>query len=239
MKVLLYSLIPVVAAILAATIATLRPPGRRVRSITQHLAAGVVFAAVALEIGPDLLRKHESISTAIGFSIGVGILLCMRYLTGQGGNDDETLQEKGISISYVAAIVIDLFIDGLVIGIGFASGDKQGKLLTIALTLELTSLGLALISELQDAIWSRTKTLVFTVAVSFSVMLGAIAGSAVLYKLSGPIFNATLAGSAAALLYLVTEELLREAHEVPETSIATATFFAGFLAILLIDMGIS
>ena len=38
------------------------------------------------------------------------------------------------------------------------------------------------------------------------------------------------------LLYLVTEELLREAHEREDTSFTTATFFVGFLAILLIDM---
>ena len=39
-----------------------------------------------------------------------------------------------------------------------------------------------------------------------------------------------------ALLYLVTEELLAEAHEVKDTPIATATFFLGFLGILLISL---
>ena len=40
----------------------------------------------------------------------------------------------------------------------------------------------------------------------------------------------------AALLYLVTEELLVEAHEVPETPLATASFFVGFLVLLVIEM---
>jgi ZIP family zinc transporter len=38
------------------------------------------------------------------------------------------------------------------------------------------------------------------------------------------------------LLYLATEELLVEAHEVPETTFATATFFGGFLVLMLIDL---
>ena len=40
----------------------------------------------------------------------------------------------------------------------------------------------------------------------------------------------------AALLYLVTEELLREAHEERETALGTAMFFVGFLAFLVIGM---
>lgn len=38
-----------------------------------------------------------------------------------------------------------------------------------------------------------------------------------------------------ALLFLVTEELLVEAHEVEERSWVTALFFAGFLGLLLLD----
>jgi ZIP family zinc transporter len=45
-----------------------------------------------------------------------------------------------------------------------------------------------------------------------------------------------LAFGAAALMFLVTEELLTEAHEEKETPLLTATFFAGFLAFLILGM---
>ena len=38
-----------------------------------------------------------------------------------------------------------------------------------------------------------------------------------------------------ALLYLVTEELLIEAHETPDRPWVTAMFFVGFLALLLLE----
>jgi ZIP family zinc transporter len=38
------------------------------------------------------------------------------------------------------------------------------------------------------------------------------------------------------LLYLVTKELLLEAHEAPETPPGTALFFIGFLVLLVIDL---
>jgi ZIP family zinc transporter len=45
-----------------------------------------------------------------------------------------------------------------------------------------------------------------------------------------------LAFGSAALLYLVTEELLVKAQKVPETPTSTTLFFVGFLAIFLLDM---
>jgi zinc transporter, ZIP family len=48
-----------------------------------------------------------------------------------------------------------------------------------------------------------------------------------------------LAFSCAPPPYLVTEELLLEAHrtgEEPETPLTTAVFFIGFLAVLVLNM---
>ena len=61
---------------------------------------------------------------------------------------------------------------------------------------------------------------------------GAALGLTLLHNVSGPVLTAVLAFGCAALLYLVTEELLVEAHEVPETSWAPGLLFAGFLPFL-------
>lgn len=54
--------------------------------------------------------------------------------------------------------------------------------------------------------------------------------------ISGAALDAVLLFGIAALLYLVTEELLVEAHEIPETPWLAATFFVGFLVMLVIEM---
>ncbi len=46
-----------------------------------------------------------------------------------------------------------------------------------------------------------------------------------------------LSFGAAALPYLVTEELLVKAHEVKETPWITSAFFPGFIALYLIGLG--
>ncbi|MNT82947.1 hypothetical protein D3C72_2227490 [compost metagenome] len=77
----------------------------------------------------------------------------------------------------------------------------------------------------------------------------AIGGLALLLPLGGmlgaPIamlgafwLTAFLAFGLIALLYLVTEELLVEAHEGgKDTPLATAMFFVGFLLLLLLEEG--
>jgi ZIP family zinc transporter len=44
--------------------------------------------------------------------------------------------------------------------------------------------------------------------------------------------------ATAALLYLVTEELLVEAHETTETPLLTAAFFIGFIAFLTLELSL-
>lgn len=238
MKALLFALLPMAAAILAASIAAVQKPSGGMRSAMQHLAAGVVFAAVGLEMGPDLLQRHESISTAVGFGIGIGMFVCIRYVTEK--RSDRTSQaggeRRGVSVSYVVTIATDLLVDGLMIGIAFVAGAKAGILLSIALTLELISLALALVGYLRERGKSAAATIGTTAALTALVPIGSILGMLVLSHMSEGLINGAIAAGTAALLYLVTEELLRDAHEQPEGPLTTATFFAGFLAVLLIDM---
>jgi zinc transporter ZupT len=52
----------------------------------------------------------------------------------------------------------------------------------------------------------------------------------------GRLLEALSAFAVAALLYLVTEKLFVEAHEVPETPLSTTTLFAESLGLLLSDL---
>ena len=54
----------------------------------------------------------------------------------------------GPSAGQLVAVGLDILIDGLLVGIAFAAGGREGLLLTAALSLELLSLGLAVASTL-------------------------------------------------------------------------------------------
>jgi zinc transporter, ZIP family len=234
-NVLSYTLIPVAAMLIGSTFAALRPPSDRLRSNTQHFAAGVVFAALSGEVLPQLMQGHPApIDVAIGFALGVGTMLGVRHLT--EGTGTANAEGSDTPQSLVMAAGVDLFIDGLLVGLGFVAGQKVGLLLTVALTTEILFLGLATAGALLKAGASRARVTMTAAALMVPLLVGAGIGATLLSGLSQPYFDAVLAFGVAALLYLVTEELLTEAHEVPEVAFSTAMFFLGFLVILLTEM---
>lgn len=240
-SVLTYSLLPVAAATLGATISCFRPPGSKIRSMIQHFAAGVVFSVVGVELLPDVMREHRPIQVVIGFALGVVVMLGIRSLTGAPEEipstpEKETEGTAKLPLAMLVAVAIDTLVDGFLIGIGFAAGAKEGKLLTLALTIELLSLGLAVSVTLRKARASRLKAILTVCALTLMIVVGALAGATLLRGLSDIGLELVLSFGLAALLFLVTEELLVEAHEEPETPMATATFFAGFLLFLVLGM---
>lgn len=230
LPVLLYALIPVALTAVGAAVAAIRPPGAQLRSGVQHFAAGVVFSVVAVELLPDVARTHEYVEVAGGFAAGVVLMLALRRFT-------EAPEKTGSPLGMLAAVAIDLVIDGVLVGIAFAAGEREGILLTLALGLELLSLGLALSFDLAKAGATRLRAAVVPVALAAaSLLVGAFAGALLLADASPHLLAVLLSFGCAALLYLVTEELLVEAHETEETTATTAMFFAGFLLFLLLGM---
>ncbi len=219
-----YTLIPLIAVILGATAMVLRRPGAGFQSGVQHFAAGVVFAAAASEILPDLKHGSSLWSVVIGGGIGIITMLAIKH---------HSRRAKG-PVAIAAVTAIDILIDGLVLGISFAAGARQGLLLTVALTVEVLFLGLTLAAKLAETISSRWRVVALTGAVGLGLPLGAFLGGPV-GSLPGPVLTGFYAFGLIALLYLVTEELLVEAHETPDTPLITAMFFVGFLLLLIFE----
>lgn len=118
---------------------------------------------------------------------------------------------------------------------GFTQGVRQGLLLTIALAIELLFLALTVSAELGGSGMSNLLVAAATIGLSLLLPAGAALGFGVLSGLPGAMVTGLYAFGLVALLYLVTEELLVEAHEKPDPPLATAVFFVGFFLMITID----
>lgn len=233
--VLLYTLPGVVALVLGGSVAAIWKPSPVLRSSIQHFAAGVVFAVVAVELLPDIRREASITWVALGFALGVAGMLGLRRLRGEGEQEERPGGEWPWSL--LAAVGVDVFIDGLLLGISFAVGVKEGILLAFALAAEMLSLGLAASATLgQRTRAARGKVMATTTVLALPFVAGAALGATLLRGLTDDPLAGVISFACAALLYLVTEELLVEAHEVKETSVACGMFFVGFLLFLLLGM---
>lgn len=219
-----YTVIPILAAIVGGLLTLLRRPSHTAISAIQHFAAGIVFSAAAVEILPHLKHEGALWPIVIGGGLGVAAMLGLKTI-------GERTEGK---IGLVSLIAADLLIDGVVLGLAFQAGAKAGLLLTIALTIEVLFLALSVAAELGDAPERRWLNVATTAGLALMMPVGVLL-SAPLSAAPEAVVTGAFAFGLVALLYLVTEELLVEAHESGDTPWATALFFVGFLALLILE----
>jgi len=226
--------IPALVALGGGVLAAFWTPSHATRSLIQHFAAGVVLAALAVELLPEIGREHApGLVLAGAFALGSLFMYGLKLWTLRMARA-ATLAgtASGLSTGLLLATFIDVATDGFIIGAGFAAGGETGTILALGLAVELLFLGLALTS----AATSGGKIIAISGALGVTVLVFSLLGNVLLAGASHAVIGGTLAFSVAALLYLVTEELLMEAHEVEERPISTLVLFGGFLVFWSIQL---
>lgn len=232
---LTYAGFPVLAAMVGSLFASRYRLGPHGRSHLQHLAAGIIFSVVAVEILPDVIHRQHPMLLTIGFSSGVAFMLWLEMLSESPTvSVEEPTTARGLPWSLIAGVGIDVFLDGLLIAITFHNTANTGRLLSFALSVELLSVGLTLASTLRNHRLSAFSVLLINLTTFSMIAVGSVVGMTVLPLLPDTAIDLILSFGLAALLFLVTEELLVEAHREVDTHLSTVLFFAGFLAFLLL-----
>ena len=134
----------------------------------------------------------------------------------------------------LGAVGTDILIDGLVLGLAFIAGAKAGILLTVALTLEVLFLGVTVTEELGATVRSKARIVATTAGLGLLLPVGVLLATPVA-GFPPAVIAGFLSFGLIALLYLVTEELLVEAHAKPDSPLISAMFFVGFLGLLLLE----
>lgn len=236
-KILSFAILPVITMLTGGIIAIVRKINGNLRSLILHFAAGVVFSVVAVEIIPDVIRNHNPVMATVGFALGFISMIGIKKIADMPAAylEKDDLSGK-IPWGLLSGIGVDIVIDGLLLGIGFAAGAKEGKLLAFALAVELLSLGMATVTELKSASLTKNRILIILATISSLFFISALLGGTLLQHLSHDMLELVLSFGVSALLFLVTEELLIEAHEEKETVWHTSAFFFGFLLFLIFGM---
>lgn len=226
--------IPALIALSGGILAAFWKPGQQTRSLIQHFAAGVVLAALAVELLPEIEREHApGVVLIAAFALGSLFMYGLKLWTMRLEHRAELAGAgNGLNAGLLLATFIDVSVDGFIIGAGFAAGGNTGLILALGLSVELLFLGLALVSE-AIAGW---RIVAVSGALGITVLGFCLLGNYLLAGATPALIGGVLAFSAAALLYLVTEELLMEAHVVEEKPVSTLVLFGGFLAFWSIQL---
>jgi zinc transporter, ZIP family len=235
-SVFLYALIPFIAFILGGIVAKIREPSNTWRTIIQHFTSGVVFAVVAIDLLPDIIKSHAHYEMVIGFSCGVILMLLIRAYAEKVEANQHNHQQATLPIAMLGTVAVNVIVDGFLIGVSFVVNEQTGQFLSIALGLEMLLLGLALsVSLSQTKLHWLSSTLIITLLAS-TVVISAVLSHLLVQFIPSSGITLVMAFGLASLMYLITEELLHEAHKLPDSAYITATFFIGFILFFIFSM---
>jgi zinc transporter, ZIP family len=232
--VLPYVLIAAGAGVLGGCLAFFWAPKLHARSALQHFAAGVVIAAVASEVIPEVERIGTTLGILGGFTAGGLVMIALKWLVLKFEKQQAARKQLPVGLAAVAAL--DTLIDGAIISAGFSTSERVGPLLALALAVELFFLTLSVGAEFHRRKSTRWLGLAVTLGISALLVVGA-AGAFVFLRGAAPATVAAfLAFGAAALIYLIAEELLVESIQAEESLFSTAMLFAGFATLLALKL---
>ena len=229
-----YILLATGAGLVGGFIALTWDPKPKARSAIQHFAAGAVLAAVASNVIPEVERLGTFPGIVGGLTAGAILMIGLKWLVTRLEHQEK--QKGKLPLGLAAAAAVDTLLDGTLIGAGFSAGQQLGTLLAFALAIELLFLTLSVGVEFRKGQLKPWQILAVTAGVAALLPVGAFGISMWLQDASEPALAAVLAFGAAALIYLVAEELLVETIEAEASIFPTATLFAGFLLLIALKL---
>ena len=124
-----------------------------------------------------------------------------------------SVKTRAFPAAMLLTVSVDSILDGLLIGIATAAGPSAGPMLALSLCVEMSFLGLTLATAMAGQ--PKKKSIPAAFLGPVCIIAGALCGGILSSTLQhNPLMMiALLSFGVAALLFMVAEELLLEAHE--------------------------
>jgi len=228
-----YSLLPVSFMLIGGVLSLLKtPPDKFIRAAHQF-AAGSILAAIAIELLPKLTAGNFHISLAGGFTLALIIMIYLKHVSGR--LQQGSLPPAGYPRGLVLSNGVDLAAVGALLGIAMYTGVRQGQLIVVAISIQLLFLGATYASDMKKRGVSIITNLVTLVGLVVLLYAFNLSFGYLMDVLPQAWYGVMIAFGAAALLFLVLEELWLEAPKSRDPIWATSIFFLGFLFIFLLE----
>lgn len=219
-------------------------------------AAGVMTAAAVWSLLIPAIEEAEAsgmpgwIPAAGGFVVGVGLMIALDGLLPHlhpGAREPEGAKSKLKRTSLlVFAVTLHNIPEGMAVGLSFALAAQHGEdpalyaaamALAIGIGIQNFPEGAAIALPLRQEGMSRTRaflcgSLSGLVEPVFGILTVLIAGSI------QPLMPWLLSFAAGAMIYVVVEELIPEAHLGEHSNIGTLGVMGGFLVMMILDVAL-
>ena len=204
---LAYGFIPVATLTIGGLAALFYNPGAQFRTAIQHFAAGLILSAMSLELLPQFISDDHFNAHIQGFVAGVLLMMLLDALPGLLGGGDaagETVLGK------VLIRGLPIFFDGLLVGTLLVTG-LGGFVITFAISIEETFVGLAAAAAFNRLGKTGVPLLLLILLLAGILASGVLIGGLVVAGAGEMILDRVIGMATAIMLFVVVEEMLRDA----------------------------
>ena len=259
MKTALGLLIPFIGTVAGAAMVFFlrRDMSQFMKKALLGFASGVMIAASvwsllipAIEMARESSAKVVWLPAAVGFALGIAFLLALDHIIPHLHVDSDspegikkTKMTRGVML--ILAVTLHNIPEGMAVGVVFAAVIGKSASVTFASAFAL-AIGIAIQNFPEGAIISMpllssgiSKRRAFLYGVLSGVVepLGALL-TILLTGLITPILPYILAFAAGAMIYVVVEELIPDAHEGDHSDVGTIAVALGFLLMMILDVAL-
>jgi zinc transporter, ZIP family len=235
--------------------------GREIKRTTLDgmlgFASGVMIAASFWSLLAPAIVMSEAmgvpgyIPAAIGFLMGGAFLFAVdrtlphMHLDMPAGTTEGVKTSWRRSVLLVLAITLHNFPEGLAVGVAFGAAAAGMEATTVASAIALAvgiglqnfPEGLAVSAPLRREGLSRGKSFMLGQASGIVEPIAGVIGAAAVLLIQ-PILPYALAFAAGAMIYVVVEELIPEAHSNGHSDVVTIGVMLGFTVMMILDVAL-
>lgn len=220
----------------------------RQRAALGGLAGGIMLAATFFSLlAPGLHRASEAHGRWLGMAIAAGSFVVgtvfvavlhhlsphEHFIKGPEGADRSRLARAWL---FVIAITLHNFPEGLAVGVGGASGTLEIAMpIALGIGLQNVPEGFVVAVSLLREGYAPSRAVAIGCATGLVEPVGALLGAGVL-TVSASLLPGTLCFAAGAMLFVISDEVLPEAHRGEHGALATWGTMLGFVLMMVLDV---
>lgn len=206
-------------------VAEFRDVPHRVIARLLQLAAGVLTALVAVTLIVPAINGGEPLVVITAFFAGGAAFVVMDFVSSKRAAARQV--ENAVPTSLYIGILLDMMIDGIVIGLASAMTPAAGIVLALSIAISGAPLALVTISLARQMGESRRFRQVLFALFFACIVGGALFGFLVLRNQSIELRLLMIAAAAGFLITTVTQSIIPEANRDGEPSLAGLFYVAG------------
>lgn len=199
----------------------------KIVSAALQFAAGIITALVAFSLMPPAVRGGPYGWVVLAFFIGGVLYVTIEYLSTRVMASAPAAEDGATSFGLYIGILVDLVIDGVVIGIGSTLTLATGLLLALGLAISTAPLAFVTIATAKRQGMSAKNRRLLSFLLFLCVLMGAMLGYLLLRNQSAEFRLILVALASGFLITTVVQGLIPEANREGEPGFAGILYIAG------------